>query len=208
VDVIESGAAVLHAYDPRWPGIAGRLIAQRRQAAPDRDWIVDHIGSTAVPGLVAKNIINLQICAAPLPSYAELDRLIGPLGYGRARGARPDSPGVFRDITRGSEPAGDEVWEKRLYLRPGDPLTVLHIRRADSPFARYTIWFRDWLRAHAHEPCGRRPVRGDALRPQARASVVGVSAGGENSRWNPIPFPPTGWTRCSASFRSASWHSS
>lgn len=30
-------------------------------------------------------------------------------------------------------------------------MTILHIRRADSPFARYTIWFRDWLRAHDQE---------------------------------------------------------
>lgn len=149
--VSESGAAVLHAYDPRWPAIAARLIAQLRQAAPDSTWTFDHIGSTAVPGLAAKNIVDLQIRVAQLPSYDELDRLIGPLGYVRARGARPDSPGVFRDTPRGSEPVGDEVWEKRLYLRPRDPLAVLHIRRADSPFARYTIWFRDWLRAHEHE---------------------------------------------------------
>jgi GrpB-like predicted nucleotidyltransferase (UPF0157 family) len=149
--VIESGAPVLPAYDPRWPDIASRLIAQLRQAAPDPDWTFDHIGSTAVPGLSAKNIIDLQVRVAHLPSCDELDRLIGPLGYVRARGARPESPGVFRDIPRGSEPASDDVWVKRLYLRPGDPLTVLHIRRADSPFARYTIWFRDWLRAHEQE---------------------------------------------------------
>lgn len=142
---------MLHAYDPNWPRIAAELIAQLRRVTADRAWTFEHIGSTAVPGLSAKNIIDLQIRVAQLPSYDELDRLIAPLGYVRARGARPDSPGVFRDIPRGSEPVDDEVWEKRLYLRPDNPLTILHIRRADSPFARYTIWFRDWLRAHDEE---------------------------------------------------------
>lgn len=45
----------------------------------------------------------------------------------------------------------DEVWEKRLYVRPGDPPVILHIHRADSPFGSHTVWFRDWLRAHEHE---------------------------------------------------------
>jgi dephospho-CoA kinase len=161
-DVVESGPAVLHPYNPAWPELAAQLIAQLRRLRATRDWKLDHIGSTAVPGLLAKNVIDLQARVTVLPSYDELDRLLGPLGYQRARGARADSPGVFRDIPRGSEPAGDEVWEKRLYLRPGDPrsavhvapgdpLTVLHIRRSDSPFGRYTVWFRDWLRAHDEE---------------------------------------------------------
>jgi GrpB-like predicted nucleotidyltransferase (UPF0157 family) len=92
VDVIESGAPVLPAYDPRWPDIASRLIAQLRQAAPDPDWTFDHIGSTAVPGLSAKNIIDLQVRVAHLPSCDELDRLIGPLGYVRAAVPGPSRP--------------------------------------------------------------------------------------------------------------------
>lgn len=50
VDVIESGSAVLHPYDPSWPDIAGRLIAQLRRVASDPDSIFDHLGPTAVPG--------------------------------------------------------------------------------------------------------------------------------------------------------------
>lgn len=39
------------------------------------------------------------------------------------------------------------MWEKRLYFRRTDGV-VLHVRRSDSPWGRYTVWFRDWLRAH------------------------------------------------------------
>ncbi len=66
------------------------------------------------------------------------------------RGARPDSPGVYRDVARpGADPA-PELYAKRLLTRPGDedePPVILHVRRLDSPFAAYVVAFRDWLRA-------------------------------------------------------------
>jgi dephospho-CoA kinase len=144
----ESRPPVLHPYDPAWPSIAARLIGELRLVAPDPAWSFDHIGSTAVPGLPAKDIIDLQIRVRQLPSHELLGLIIGPLGYVRARGARRDSPGVARDTPRGSEAAPDYVWEKRLYVRHDDPFVILHIRRDDSPWGRYTVWFRDWLRAH------------------------------------------------------------
>ena len=47
----------------------------------------------------------------------------------------------------GDDDLPDEVWEKRLYVRCADRV-ILHMRRADSPWGRHTVWFRDWLRAH------------------------------------------------------------
>ena len=41
----------------------------------------------------------------------------------------------------------DEVWEKRLYVARLEG-AILHVRRADSPWGLYTVWFRDWLSAH------------------------------------------------------------
>jgi dephospho-CoA kinase len=46
-----------------------------------------------------------------------------------------------------------EVWEKRLYVHREESV-ILHLRRTDSPWGRYTVWFRDWLRAHPAE-CAR-----------------------------------------------------
>jgi len=107
----------------------------------------DHIGSTSVPGLAAKPYVDLQIRILPLPSYDQLKGPLENLGFKRAEGSRPDSPGVTRDIPRGDEAVADSVWEKRLYFRKRDAV-ILHIRRADSPWGCYTVWFRDWLRAH------------------------------------------------------------
>lgn len=103
-----------------------------------------------MPGLAAKPYVDLQIRILPLPSHDELEARLAPLGFDRARGARPDSPGVDRDIPRGDEQAPVEAWEKRLYVHRRESV-ILHIRRADSPWGRYTVWFRDWLRAHPAE---------------------------------------------------------
>jgi dephospho-CoA kinase len=63
------------------------------------------------------------------------------------QGSRPDSPGVYWDLPRGSTEVHGAVWAKSLFVNE-DATVILHIRRADSPWASHTVWFRDWLRAH------------------------------------------------------------
>ncbi len=146
--------AALKPHDPAWASRAAGHLARARDALIEVpgavDAIFDHIGSTSVPGLAAKPYVDLQIRMLPLPSHDELRDRFAPLGFERAIGARPDSPGVERDIPRGDEQVPDEVWEKRLYVNH-DESVILHIRRADSPWGQYTVWFRDWLRAHRSE---------------------------------------------------------
>ncbi|GAB7191051.1 hypothetical protein NUM3379_17580 [Kineococcus sp. NUM-3379] len=110
----------------------------------------DHIGSTSVPGLIAKPFVDLQVRVGRLPAAAELDEALAGAGFTPAAGSRPDSPGVYRDIPRGREQVPDEVWRKRLFVHDldGPDAAILHVRQAASPWGRYTVWFRDWLRAH------------------------------------------------------------
>jgi GrpB-like predicted nucleotidyltransferase (UPF0157 family) len=110
----------------------------------------EHIGSTSVPGLPAKAYIDLQVLVSELPAPDLLDRALAPTGFVPTTGSRPDSPGVHRDVPRGSEQVPDEVWRKRLFVHDidGPGAAVLHIRLSTSPWGRYTLWFRDWLRAH------------------------------------------------------------
>jgi len=141
--------ASLADHDPSWVLRAGRHLAELRGALSGLAGVsnaqFDHIGSTSVPGLAAKPYIDLQVRILPLPANVELARRLEPLGYRQELGARPDSPGVARDSPRGDEVVDDEVWEKRLYVLPPQGV-ILHIRRTDSPWGRYTVWFRDWLR--------------------------------------------------------------
>lgn len=141
--------AELHAHDPAWRGRAQRILDEVRERLADLPGAAgayyDHIGSTAVPGLAAKPILDLQVRILPLPSDDGLSTRLDHLGFERARGARSDSPGVYRDIPRGSEAVDDIVWEKSIFVNQPRGV-VLHVRRADSPWGRYTVWFRDWLR--------------------------------------------------------------
>lgn len=146
----DNNPALLVEHDPEWAPRAAQCLDQVRAALGDltgaAEAELDHIGSTSVPGLAAKPFLDLQVRILPLPSHMELTQRLGPLGFERACGARLDAPGVTRDGPRGDEIVPDEVWEKRLYVAR-ERSVILHLRRSDSPWGRYTIWFRDWLRA-------------------------------------------------------------
>lgn len=147
----ETNPAALVAHDPAWERAAAAALTTLGAALADLPGAdrmrLDHIGSTAVPGLAAKPFLDLQLRILPLPDEAALAPRLRPLGYERALGSRPDSPGVHRDIPHGDEEVAPKVWEKSIWVHAGGA-HILHVRRADSPWGRYTIWFRDWLRAH------------------------------------------------------------
>jgi dephospho-CoA kinase len=135
--------------DSAWATLAQVKIARLRRALVDLDdgYDYQHIGSTAVPGLMAKPIIDLQIRVPTLPEAGSLGRVLEPVGFMPATGARPDSPGVFQDDQRGRQIVEPARLRKHLYVCP-DPgaRTILHIRRLDSPFARHALLLRDRLR--------------------------------------------------------------
>lgn len=145
---VPSSAAVLRNCDPDWPAAAARRLRRLDEVlagltgAPFR---LDHIGSTSVPGLRAKPILDLQVVVPALPDEGELQRRVLRVGFLPARGSRPDSPGVTHDGAAGSAVAR---LPKRLFHSPdpGQP-AILHIRLTASPFAEVTVHFRDWLAA-------------------------------------------------------------
>ncbi|KKJ99388.1 dephospho-CoA kinase [Micromonospora sp. HK10] len=129
---------VLTEPDPTWPEQYARLAARIRHAA-GADLRVDHIGSTAVPGLAAKDVIDIQLTVS---SLAEAD---GALGDRLADAGFPRLPGDWWDNPR---PPGSTRWAKRLHgsADPGRPVH-LHLRVDGSPGWRYALLMRDHLRA-------------------------------------------------------------
>lgn len=132
-------ALTLSAPQDEWPAEAARLIARLTRALGERAVTVDHIGSTAVPGLVAKDVIDLQIGVLSLGDADEAE-FVKPLqrsGFPRVQGVTEDS---------GKDGAG---WPKRFH-GSADPGRVahVHVREVDSPGYRWALDFRDWLRAH------------------------------------------------------------
>jgi GrpB-like predicted nucleotidyltransferase (UPF0157 family) len=151
-------ATVISSYDSAWPVVAQawleRIETSLAGLAGGSTFIYDHIGSTAVPGLAAKPIIDIQVRTNPLPLATELEGSLGRLGLSISHGSRLDSPGVYFDVPRpGTDPDPDKH-RKHLLFHPeneSDLAVIVHVRRADSPFAQYVVTFRDWLRANPDE---------------------------------------------------------
>ena len=122
--------------DPTWPEQAERLIARIRHALPGH--AVAHIGSTAVPGLPAKDIIDLMLAVRTL---TEADAVAGKLG----EAGFPRRTGEWVDNARGLP---GQTWPKRLHgtADPGRPVH-LHVRVTGSPGWRFALLMRDHLRA-------------------------------------------------------------
>ncbi|MEV0677202.1 GrpB family protein [Actinosynnema sp. NPDC050436] len=145
------GPPVLHDHDPALPLAARRLLDRLRAGLREHDdgWSYDHIGSTAVPGLRAKPLVDLQVGVSALPAGGSaVDAVLARAGFRPPTGVRPDAPGVHRDYERQPGLAPPGAYRKRLYVR-ADPAcpAILHVRLLGAPWWADTVRFRDLLRA-------------------------------------------------------------
>lgn len=132
-------AIVIHDYDARWPGEFDLLAASLRAVLGDLALAVDHIGSTSVPDLAAKDVIDVQVTVAEL-SDAVRDALVAA-GFAH----RGDITGDHVPLP--SAPSAD--WAKLYFQqKSGARRAHIHVRVAGAPNQRYALLFRDYLRAH------------------------------------------------------------
>jgi GrpB-like predicted nucleotidyltransferase (UPF0157 family) len=68
-------------YDPAWPVEAGEELGRLREALGPAAVRLEHVGSTAVPGLAAKPILDLQLSVADIEPRAEYVEPLERLGY-------------------------------------------------------------------------------------------------------------------------------
>jgi GrpB-like predicted nucleotidyltransferase (UPF0157 family) len=127
-------------YNPAWPGEFARIATALRGGLGALALRIDHIGSTSVPGLAAKDVIDVQITVAALDD--PLVAAMTALGY-----SQPE--GVWRDHRPPGAAGPESDWEK-LYFRPppGQRRTNTHVRVQGRANQRYPLLFRDYLRAH------------------------------------------------------------
>jgi GrpB-like predicted nucleotidyltransferase (UPF0157 family) len=115
-------------YDPAWPVIFGQLGPQLRAALGGVALRIDHLGSTAVPGLAAKPIVDIQISVERLEPVEPFRLPLEATGF------------LYR--TSNTE-------RTKRYFRepPGQRRTHIHVRRAGSFSEQFPLLFRDFLRA-------------------------------------------------------------
>jgi len=138
--------------DAAWPAEAARLMGRISSALGDRAMAVEHIGSTSVPGLIAKDVIDLQVGVRRLLTDADDPAFVKNLAdKGFPRSANED---LTSDTAL---PWADDatLWHKRFH-GSADPGRVVHVhvREIDGPGWRYALLFRDWLRAQGQERDG------------------------------------------------------
>lgn len=120
-------------YDPAWPLLFEQEKLRLLAALGTKAAVVEHIGSTSVPGLAAKPVIDIAVgipCLADADTY--LPHII-ELGY------------VY-------EPSLERGFPERRFLWKGTPLVHtyhVHLAEVDQPVLARPRLFRDYLRQHA-----------------------------------------------------------
>lgn len=118
-------------YDPSWPVLYEREAARIRAALGDRVVVLEHAGSTSVPGLPAKPLIDIVLAVPDSADEAAYLPLLEAAGY----------------VLRIREP---DWYEHRLFKGPDTNVNV-HVFSAGSDEVERMVLFRDWLRANEED---------------------------------------------------------
>lgn len=123
-----AGSIMLAEYDPAWTELFDREAERIRSALGDRALQIEHTGSTSVPGLAAKPIIDIVLVVADSADEAAYVSSMEAAGY----------------VLRIREP---DWFEHRVFKGPGTNVNI-HVFSAGCPEIDRMVLFRDWLRAN------------------------------------------------------------
>ncbi|MFD9434181.1 GrpB family protein [Streptomyces sp. NPDC060002] len=136
-------APIVVNHDPAWQARGIVLADELHSALAPLALRVDHIGSTAIPGMAAKPVFDLQVSVKDLQQVERaFDQTLGDQGFQRSAYQHDHVP-----AGRDDDP---ERWTKRLWSRRGHSGgdINLHVRLLGSPNERLALLFRDWFRVH------------------------------------------------------------
>ncbi len=116
-------------YDPRWPALFEREASRVHRALGDRALQIEHVGSTAVPGLVAKPIVDLLLVVEDSADEGTYGPALEAAGY----------------VLRIREPN----WQQHRLFKGPDSDINLHAFSRDCSEITRMLSFRDRLRGDA-----------------------------------------------------------
>lgn len=138
---------MLVGYDPAWPQHFEAIAAQIR-AVGDRDWLIEHIGSTAVPGMRAKPIIDLAIRIRDVADFETHRAALEAAGWAPGSAVRTH-PVMIRETD-------------------GIRSAIAHFFTAGEWDAVHQRILRDWLRSHPEDAAHYSHAKCDAVAAAAR----------------------------------------
>lgn len=143
-------------YDPRWPKAAEAELRRIREALRTVATRLEHVGSTAVPGLAAKPILDLQLSVADVWARSRYAELLAALGY------------LFVP-----DPASPDY---HFFAKPPErPRSHhLHVCEAGSKHESRHVAVRDFLRGHPDEAAAYAALKRDlvARAPEDRLAYI------------------------------------
>jgi GrpB-like predicted nucleotidyltransferase (UPF0157 family) len=132
----------IRSADVGWAREFARIGRRLREALGELAVRVDHIGSTSVPGLPAKDVIDVQVTVPDDVGLATVPERLAGSGW-------TFLPEYDRDHAAPGRPAEPEEWRKALLREPsGERRANVHVRMEGRANQRYALLFRDYLRAH------------------------------------------------------------
>lgn len=126
-----TGKIEVRDYDPQWPVLYAREEARIREALGPSALQIEHAGSTSVPGLAAKPIIDIVLVVADAGDEATYVPPLEAKGY----------------VLRIREPD----WFQHRLLKGPDTDVNLHVFSGGCTEVDRMLRFRDWLRAHPED---------------------------------------------------------
>lgn len=126
-------------YQERWPQEFAAIATDLREVLGDCVLAIDHIGSTSVPGLAAKDVIDIQLTVADLLD-PEIPKRLKQGGYTRFTAE-------FTDSFVGMADDSPELQKRMARQKEGQRRIHIHIREKGRFNQRYPLLFRDYLRA-------------------------------------------------------------
>ena len=155
-----SGKITVAPYDPEWPKLYERAAERIRSILGDKVLLLEHVGSTSVPGLAAKDVIDIDLTVPDPRVEAQYVPALERVGW----------------VLTIREPS----WhEHRCLTRKEGARSNLHVFGPDCPEVIRHRMFRDWLIAHdddreLYEAAKRAaiPGGGDVTDYNARKQVV------------------------------------
>ena len=140
-------------YDPRWPAEFAAIATPLRTTLGELALRLDHIGSTSVPGLAAKDKIDIQVTVAGFQNADQLVEKFAALGYTRFHFSSDFAEGSGPVLAHDHRPplahGPNTDWEKLFFIPPASQRpTNVHVRAQGRANQRYPLLFRDYLRTH------------------------------------------------------------
>ncbi len=124
-----NGSIELAEYSAEWPAMFVRSAERIRAALGERALLLEHVGSTSVPGLAAKPIIDVLLAVADSADERAYAPVMEAAGF----------------VLRHREPQ----WYEHRMFKGADPDANLHVFSAGCEEIERMLLFRDWLRSNA-----------------------------------------------------------